>query len=113
MSIRTFSRAALLVGAVSVATTAASAGPLERRGARDVTLPAGTVLPLALDSYVAEGRVVDGIEVLPAGTPVSGFVTQARRSARVKGRARVAFRFTSMAVDDERYRVETSRRSSA
>ena len=42
MSIRTFSRAALLVGAVSVATTAAIAGPLERRGVRDVTLPAGT-----------------------------------------------------------------------
>ena len=53
MSIRTFSRAALLVGAVSVATTATSAGPLERSGVRDVTLPAGTLLPLTLDSYVA------------------------------------------------------------
>ena len=123
MSIRTYTRAALLVGAVSVATTAVIAGPLERRGVRDVTLPAGTVLPLILDSYVASDTsriespvhahlrralIVDGIEVLPAGTPVSGFVTQARRSARVKGRARIAFRFTSMAVDDDRYRVETS-----
>ena len=123
MSIRTYTRAALLVGAVSVATTAVTAGPIDRREVRDVTLPAGTVLPLTLDSYVASDTsqiespvrahlrrsvVIDGIEVLPAGTPVSGFVTQARRSARVKGRARVAFRFTSMAVDDDRYRVETS-----
>jgi hypothetical protein len=90
---------------------------------RDVTLPAGTLLPLTLDSYVASdtSRIespvrahlrravfIDGIEVLRAGTPVSGFITQARQSARVKGRAQVAFRFTSMAVDDDRYRVETS-----
>jgi len=123
MSIRTFSRAALLVGAVSVATSAAVAGPLERRVVRDVTLPAGTVLPLTLDSYVASDTshiespvrahlrravLVDGVEVLPAGTAISGFVTQAQQSARVKGRARVAFRFTSMAVDDDHYRVETS-----
>ena len=52
---------------------------------------------------------VDGVEVLPAGTRLSGFVTEARRSARVKGRGPVAFRFTSMSVDDDRYRVSTSR----
>jgi hypothetical protein len=123
MSIRTISRAALLVGAVCVATTAVSAGPIERRVVKDVTLPAGTVLPLTLDSYVGSDTsrieapvrahlrravLVDGIEVLPAGTPISGFVTQARQSGRVKGRASVAFRFDSMTVDDDRYRLETS-----
>jgi hypothetical protein len=124
MSIRTFTRAALLVGAVSVATTAVTAGPLERRGLRDVTLPAGTVLPLTLDSYVASdtSRIespvhahlrravyVEGVQVLPAGTRLSGFVSDAQRSARVKGRGLVAFRFTSMAVDGDSYRVSTSR----
>jgi len=124
MSIRTFTRAALLVGAVSVATTAVTAGPLERRGVREVTLPAGTVLPLTLDSYVASdtSRIespvhahlrravsIDGVTVLPAGTRLSGFVSDARRSAKVKGRGLVAFRFTSMAVDGDSYRVSTSR----
>jgi hypothetical protein len=73
-----------------------------------VTVPAGTVLPLELRSSVASDSsnvedpvratlrravAVDGTEVLPAGTVVTGHVTAADRSARVKGRARVAFRF--------------------
>jgi hypothetical protein len=118
------SRSALLASALSLVTVAASAGPLERRGLREVTLPAGTVLPLTLDSYVASDTsriespvrahlrrsiVVDGVAVLPAGTPVSGFVTSARRSAKVKGRAHVAFRFTNVSVDGDHYRMETSR----
>ena len=36
----------------------------------------------------------DGVQAFPAGTAVSGIVTAVERSARVKGRARVAFRFT-------------------
>ena len=78
---------------------------------REVTLPAGTVLPVELttsvgsDSSSIEDPVrgtlrravtIDGVQALPAGTPVSGHVTAAERSARVKGRARVAFRFTTI-----------------
>ena len=78
---------------------------------REVTLPAGTVLPVELattvgsDSSSVEDTVrgtlrravsVDGVQAFPAGTPVSGHVTIADRSARVKGRARVAFRFTTI-----------------
>jgi hypothetical protein len=115
------SRVALLVAAFSIVTTVASAGPA---GRREVTLPAGTVLPLTLDSYVASDSsriespvhahlrralIVDGVTVLPAGTPISGYVTDAARSGRVKGRARVAFRFNTLSADGERYRVETSR----
>jgi hypothetical protein len=115
------SRVALLVAAFSIVTTVASAGPAARR---EVTLPAGTVLPLTLDSYVASDSsriespvhahlrrplIVDGVTVLPAGTPISGYVTDAARSGRVKGRARVAFRFNTLSADGERYRVETSR----
>jgi hypothetical protein len=120
--------AALLVAALSIpaiATTHASpAPPAERRAVREVTLPAGTVLPLTLDSYVASdtSRIespvrahlrapvrIDGMTVLPAGTRVNGYVTSAKRSARVKGRAHVAFRFTSLSLDGDRYDVQTSR----
>ena len=124
MSNRFASRAALLVSALSLVATVAAAGPVERRTLREVTLPAGTVLPLTLDSYVASdasridspvhahlrrGVFAHGVEVLPAGARVSGFVTNAQRSARVKGRALVGFRFTSLVADGEHYSVETSR----
>ena len=104
MSNRINPRAALLVGAFSLFTAIADAGPAERRGAREVTLPSGTLLPLTLDSYVASDTsrvespvrahlrravIVNGVEVLPAGTRLSGFVTEARQSARVKGRGRL------------------------
>ena len=83
MSIRTFSCAALLVGAVSVATTAASAGPLERRVVRDVTLPAGTVLPLTLDSYVASdtSRIESPVRAPAPGGDRRRYRGAARRDA--------------------------------
>ena len=46
--------------------------------------------------------------MLPAGTDVRGVVTGVQRSAKVKGRASLAFRFTSLAVDDEAYDIRTS-----
>jgi hypothetical protein len=121
MSNLSFARTALLAGVFTAFAAVADAGP---RAIRDVTLPAGTLLPLTLDTYVASDTsgiespvhahlrravLVDGVQVLPAGTRISGIVTEARRSARVKGRARLAFRFTSMAVNDDSYRVQTSR----
>jgi hypothetical protein len=78
---------------------------------REVTLPAGTVLPIALSSPVGSdtSRVEDpvratirravisnGLEALPAGTVVLGHVTHAKRSAKVKGRASIGFRFTQI-----------------
>jgi len=83
----------------------------QRAEYREVTLPAGTVLPVELTTAVASdsSRVEDavrgtlrravsagGVQAFPAGTAVSGVVTSVERSARVKGRARVAFRFTSI-----------------
>jgi len=97
------------------ARPAADVRPLEpaQRAAeyREVTLPAGTVLPIELSSSVASDsshvedtvrgtlrRAVSagGVQAFPAGTAVSGVVTSVERSARVKGRARVAFRFTAI-----------------
>ena len=78
---------------------------------REVTLPAGTILPIELTSSVASDssnvedtvrgtlrRAVSagGVQAFPVGTAVSGVVTSVERSARVKGRARVAFRFTTI-----------------
>ena len=89
---------------------------------REVTLPAGTVLPLVLrssvgsrtssveDSVRAETRapiVLNGVTVVPAGSNVIGSVTSARRSGRVKGRASIAFRFHTLEARDERYRIAT------
>ena len=89
---------------------------------REVTLPAGTTLPLELKTAVASDTsnvedsvraslrraiTIDGQQVLPAGTEVVGAVTRAEPSGRVKGRARVAFRFTSMQYEGDRYDIRT------
>jgi hypothetical protein len=89
----------------------AELSPAAKPSYREITLPAGTALPIDLRTTVAsdrshvEDRVraalrepvsVRGVEVLPAGTVLTGHVTEAVRSARVKGRARVGFRFTSL-----------------
>lgn len=110
--------------ATTARTTGRDAAGAGREVVREVTLPAGTVLPLTLDSTVASDTsrvedavrarlrralVVDGLEVLPAGARVSGFVSEAQRSGRVKGRARVAFRFTGLTHDGEHYTLRTSR----
>jgi hypothetical protein len=80
---------------------------------REVTIPAGTLLHLRLDTLVASDTsraedpvqasvarpvLVDGVEAVPAGSAVKGVVTQARRSGKVKGRAEVALRFDALAV---------------
>jgi hypothetical protein len=99
------------------------AAPLPRY--RDVTLPAGTVLPIELRTTVASetSRVedpvrgtirravtVNGAEVIPAGATVVGSVTQATRSGRTKGLARVAFRFSTLDLsgDAERIPIRTA-----
>jgi hypothetical protein len=90
---------------------------------KEVTIPAGTTLRLDLKSSVAsdtsavedsvraalrQSVVVDGQTVLPAGTELAGSVTDVARSGRVKGRARVAYRFTSLRHDSERYDITTA-----
>jgi hypothetical protein len=90
---------------------------------KEVTLPAGTTLRLDLKSSVAsdtskvedtvraalrQAVVVDGHTVLPAGTELVGTVTDVARSGRVKGRARVAYRFSSLRHDSERYDINTA-----
>jgi len=104
-------------------TQAARTSSPARPAYRDVTIPAGTTLPLALTSGIASDtsavedvvtaeltRAVtsDGREVLPAGTRLTGSVTNVDDSGRVKGRAMIAFRFTSLRTGDEQYDVQTA-----
>jgi hypothetical protein len=107
---------------VDRADTARTARPDAAPVYREYTLPAGTTLALELTSSVAsdtsdvedavratlrQSVIVDGYEVLPVGTELAGHVTEAERSGRVKGRARVAFRFTSLRHDGERLLLRT------
>jgi hypothetical protein len=50
---------------------------------------------------------VDGETVLPQGTEVEGRVIDVERSGRVKGRARVALRFTMLAHEGDEYDVRS------
>jgi hypothetical protein len=122
------SSAANAAGATAAASAAPSAAaeapapaPIEYR---EVTIPAGTVLPVELQSTVASDTsqvedpvrarlrraiVIDGATALPAGSTLGGVVTEARRSARVEGRARVGFRFTTIeSGDDGRLQIRTT-----
>jgi len=102
----------------AVTTAPAPARPVYRA----MTLPSGTTLPLSLTSALASDAsavedavtaeltraiLVDGREVLPAGTQVTGNVTAVDDSGRVKGRAMIAFHFTSLQAGGERYDVRT------
>jgi len=110
-------------GATDTETAAAGrvAPPAPRY--RDVTLPAGTTLQLQLRSAVAsdsskvedtvraelrQAVSVDGATVLPAGTELVGTVTDVERSGRVKGVARIAYRFNSLSYAGERYDIATA-----
>jgi len=90
---------------------------------REVTIPSGTTLSLSLTSAVASDTskvedavsaelthavVVDGRDVLPAGSTVTGQVTSAEASGRVKGRAQVAFRFDTLTTGGTKYDVQTA-----
>ena len=104
---------------------ATAARPTAGPAVREVTLPAGTRLPVVLDTaigsdtsraeqavhaHIARPIVVHGQTVLAAGTRVSGVVTDARRSGKVKGLAHVGLRFDTLTPrgDDERYRIHTA-----
>jgi hypothetical protein len=92
---------------------------------RDVTIPAGTQLPIVLETTVASNTsrveepvrarlsraiVVHGTTALPEGSSVNGVVIDAKESGRVKGRAHVAIRFDTIVPrgEDERYTMRSA-----
>jgi len=91
----------------------------------EVTIPAGTRLPIVLDTpvssatshveqsveaHLARPIVMSGRTVVPAGSRLTGVVTDATRSGRVKGLAHIAMRFDTLIPrgEDERYRISTA-----
>jgi hypothetical protein len=92
----------------------------EKARFREVTLPAGTDLTLELTSPVSSATanpedpvtatlqnavVVEGVDVLPAGSTARGEVTAVERAGKVKGRARLALRFHTINAGGETYRI--------
>jgi hypothetical protein len=92
---------------------------------REVILPAGTTLPVVLDTsvgtdtsrvedrvtaHLARAVVIEGVTALAQGSSVSGVVTDATRAGKVEGTAHLALRFHSLtpAQTDERYDIATS-----
>jgi len=112
-------------------TTAAPAAPPARAEApapaaprfREVTVPAGTALPLDLITPVSsetaavetpvrarlrQAVVVDGYTAIPAGAVLHGEVIDVERAGRVRGRSRLALRFTEVELRGGREELRTN-----
>ncbi len=59
----------------------------------------------AVSAELTQALVVDGVEVVPSGSPVAGTVLRAEPSGKVKGLASLAVRFDSIRAGSENYRV--------
>jgi hypothetical protein len=125
-------RTAVLAGTIlgvsapfHAAAPVAASSPVVERFDREVTIPAGTVLRLRVtrgfgsdfsrvedpvSATLARAVVMGDRIVLPAGSRASGYVSDVKRSGKVKGRGRVAVRFTSIepASERETYRMRTN-----
>jgi hypothetical protein len=90
---------------------------------RSITIPENTVMDVTLTTALASDTsrveqtvngtlaspvVVDGITVIPAGSALSGHVTHVDESAKVKGRAELGFRFTTLSVGSATYDIDSS-----
>ncbi len=88
----------------------------------EVTVPSGTTLAIELktghasDTSQVEETVrgvlrrpllVAGQEIAPAGASVTGHVTAADQAGKVKGRARLVLRFSSLVIDDAETPIAT------
>jgi hypothetical protein len=128
MMMRTITGVAVLSAAILLpggsVVTASPEMAETARVARRVTIPAGTVLRLRVDrgfgsdisrvedavsATLTRAVVVDGRTILPVGSTAAGYVSEAVRPGKVKGRGRVAVRFTRIDPGPgvEPYRMET------
>jgi len=105
---------------VDSGTAAKASAPTPVAEYREVVIPAGTKIGVRLNTPVGSktSRVeepvdatiisplrIRGTQVLPAGSHVKGIVTAAQPAGKVKGRARVAMRFTTITTDGENYPI--------
>src|SRR5579864_3081911 len=95
----------------SLAAAPANTAPLAPKPGATVEVPSGTNLPLVLHNGISTHSakvgdpvyfetlfpvMVDGRVAIPAGSYVSGEVTEAKRAGRVKGRAEISLKLTTM-----------------
>lgn len=107
-------------GTAATASTSEAATTAPRF--REVTIPAGTVMAARLntsigsdtsrpeqrvDATLTRGVRINGVEALGSGATLRGIVTNAERSARVKGRASVAYRFNQLTDEGQTYTIST------
>jgi len=90
---------------------------------REVTIPAGTALPLEMTSTISSASAeveapvsaklrnaitIDGENAIPAGTILRGNVTDVERSGRVSGRAHLSFAFNEANIRGDREDLKTN-----
>jgi hypothetical protein len=90
---------------------------------REVTIAAGTALPLEMTSTISSASAeveapvsaklrnaisVDGETAIPAGTVLRGNVTDVERSGRVSGRAHLSFAFNEANIRGDREDLKTN-----
>jgi hypothetical protein len=90
---------------------------------REVTIAAGTALPLEMTSTISSASAeveapvsarlrnaitVDGETAIPAGTVLRGNVTDVERSGRVSGRAHLSFAFNQANIRGDREDLKTN-----
>ena len=100
-----------------------SPGIIERIMAKPVPVPAGTTLTVKLDQAVgskisengepftatlANPIMVDGKEVIPKGSTVSGTVVDAKARGRFKGEGRLELVLNSITVRGSEYDIQTN-----
>ena len=118
VAVRTAILSGLIVLAAAPFNAAAPAAGTSSAGVtrdRTVTIPTGTVLRLRVSrgfgsdisrvedqvpATLARALVIGGRTVIPAGSRASGYVSEATRPGKIKGRGRVAVRFTRIAPAD-------------
>ena len=90
---------------------------------REVTIPAGTALPLQMTSTISSESAqveapvsaklrnaitIDGDTAIPAGAVLRGTVTDVERSGRVQGRAHLSFAFNEVSMNSGREDLRTN-----
>jgi hypothetical protein len=90
---------------------------------RELTIPAGTALPLEMTSTISSSSAeveapvsatlrnaisIDGETAIPAGATLRGNVTDVERAGRVKGRAHLSFTFDEVNMNGNREDLKTN-----
>ena len=103
-------------------TSAASEEPAAAARVRTVTIPDNTVLNVTLESSHASDTsraedavrgtldspvVIDEVTVIPSGSVLTGHVTGAQESGKIKGRAELGLRFDRIAFRSVTYDIAT------